>query len=149
MLFADEPLEGRVVILKCRVRNAVSCAKDEFEQFEGSAHRARVARSKRPGIPRREHQGDVALGGRDVGKALAADVAVRCAAESEVVGAAPAGEVVAALVTGLRPVRDLVPVEAGRFEPVVDDFVAGQLDVVVGVACGSREGAVPASTVRA
>ena len=59
---------------------------------------------------------------------------MRGATEAEVLRAAPAGEVVATLVAGPGPVRDLVPAEPGGAERLVDEFVARGLDVVVGVA---------------
>src|SRR4051812_4663010 len=60
--------------------------------------------------------GDVALRRAHVPPAPARVVPVRGAADAEVLALAPIEKVVAALFAGARPVRHLVPLEAGRAE---------------------------------
>ena len=92
----------------------------------GCAARARTP--PRPGRRRRARsppasadvpavdRGDVALGRAHVPPAPAVGVAVRRAADAEVLALAPVQQVVPALLAGPRPVRDLVPLEPGGAE---------------------------------
>ena len=80
----------------------------------------------------RPHRGDVALGRADVPPPATGGVAVGGAADGGVVTALPVEEVVAALVAGAGPVRDLVPGEAGGGQAVVGHLVLRGLVVVVG-----------------
>ena len=60
-------------------------------------------------------------------------MSVRGTTEAEVVALLPVQEVVSALVTGPRPVRDLVPVEPSSTQPLVGEQVLVRLVIVVGM----------------
>src|SRR5690606_37777207 len=90
----------------------------------------------RLGGPAGAHRLDVALGGPQVPPAPAPAVGVGGAAEPQVVALLPVEEVVAALVAGPGPVRDLVAGQAGGGEQLAGEQVLVGLVVVVGVAGG-------------
>ena len=94
-------------------------------------------------------RGDVALGGAQVPPAATVAVAVGGAADAEVLALRPVEEVVAALVAGPGPVRDLVPGEPGRAQPLVGDRYLSAWSSSSGWRAGSAASGVPGSTVRA
>jgi hypothetical protein len=127
--------DGFNLLAKSGRLDAVAGADRELEGLKAPrvGREALLTRDRRgPGGDRRH----VALRGTDVPKAAPVEMAVRGAADSEVLALAPVVLVVVALVAWSGPIRDLVPEKARRLEERVGHLVAPGLDVVVGVAAG-------------
>ena len=102
--------------------------------------------------PPRLDRRDVPLGRAHVPPATAGQVRVGRAADPAVVALGPVEEVVAALVAGPGPIRDLVPRQPGRAEDSVGGQVLAGLVVVVGMASrigGERRAGLDGEGVRA
>src|SRR2546425_11925213 len=104
---------------------------------EAKAHHGRLGgalgvRERLPSLLDGRRAGDVGPGRRHVPRAAAVAVAMGPGAEAEVVAARPVAEVVAGPGPRFRPVRDLVPHEAGGGDQFGGKLVAVGLLVVVG-----------------